>query len=83
MLDHLKIFRLQAFPFFSLDPGYRVDQQPAQPAVGRHPLPRRLRWQAVALLAPDPTNALLPRSFRIQIPRTCHLLHLLEGKFRK
>ena len=70
-------------PFFSLDPGDWADQQPAQPDLGRHHLPHRVRRQAVRILASDQTYAILPRPLCIQIPFNCHLLHLHEGKFQK
>ena len=54
-------FFLDIFFFFSLDPGDWADKQPAQPSLGRHHLPHRLRRQAVRILASDQTHAVLPR----------------------
>ena len=57
----LKIISWIFLPFFSLDPGDWPDQQPAEPDLGRHHLPHRLRRQAVRILASDQTHAVLPR----------------------
>ena len=75
-----KIFLFKISTIFSLDPGAWPPQQPAQPALGRHALPRCLRRQALGLQAADETHALLPCPFCLQVPGNCNLLHLLEGK---